>query len=93
VFEVGFWEMVVCAVIALVVLGPEKLPGLARTLGRWTGQARVYMRNLNAELDRELHARELREQMTRAKSALQEQTAAAQEAVNKTLAPPPPPAP
>ena len=52
-FDVGFSEVVVCFLVALVVLGPQKLPELARTLGRWTGRARSYMRNLSAELERE----------------------------------------
>jgi sec-independent protein translocase protein TatB len=53
VFEVGFSELVLCFVVALLVLGPQKLPAVARTLGRWTGRARSYMRNLSSELERE----------------------------------------
>lgn len=52
-FDVGFSELVLCFVVALVVLGPEKLPAVARTVGRWTGRARAYVRNLSAELERE----------------------------------------
>lgn len=52
-FEVGFSELVLCFVVALLVLGPQKLPAVARTLGRWTGRARSYMRNLSSELERE----------------------------------------
>lgn len=52
-FDVGFSELVLCFVVALVVLGPQKLPAVARTLGRWTGRARSYVRNLTAELERE----------------------------------------
>lgn len=52
-FDVGFSELVLCFVVALVVLGPQKLPAVARTLGRWTGRARAYVRNLSAELERE----------------------------------------
>jgi sec-independent protein translocase protein TatB len=53
VFEVGFSELLLCFVVALLVLGPQKLPALARTLGRWTGRARSYVRNLSSELERE----------------------------------------
>jgi len=53
VFDVGFSELLLCFVIALVVLGPQKLPAVARTLGRWTGRARSYVRNLSSELERE----------------------------------------
>lgn len=52
-FDVGFSELVVCFLVALVVLGPQRLPEVARTLGRWTGRARSYVRTLTAELERE----------------------------------------
>jgi sec-independent protein translocase protein TatB len=52
-FDVGFAELVLCFVVALIVLGPQKLPAVARTLGHWTGKARAYVRNLSAELERE----------------------------------------
>ena len=52
-FEIGFSELLLCFVVALVVLGPEKLPIVARTLGRWTGRAKMYVRNLTSELERE----------------------------------------
>jgi sec-independent protein translocase protein TatB len=52
-FDVGFSELVLCFVVALVVLGPQKLPAVARALGRWTARARGYVRNLSAELERE----------------------------------------
>ena len=52
-FEVGCSELLLCFIVALVVLGPQKLPAVARTLGRWTGRARSYVRNLSSELERE----------------------------------------
>ena len=52
-FDVGFSELLLCFVVALVVLGPQKLPAVARALGRWTARARGYVRNLSAELERE----------------------------------------
>jgi len=69
-FEVGFSEMLVCFLVALVVLGPEKLPKVARTVGRWTGQAKGYLRNLSAELDRETEIGELKRQLEEAKQAM-----------------------
>ncbi|MHB8744976.1 MAG: Sec-independent protein translocase protein TatB [Gammaproteobacteria bacterium] len=58
-FEIGFWELVLIMVIALLVLGPERLPEVARTVGRWVGKARGMMHNVKAEIDRELAADEL----------------------------------
>lgn len=53
-FGIGFWELLLLAVICLVVVGPERLPGLMRTLGQWSGRARLMMMRLKAELDREM---------------------------------------
>jgi len=75
-FDVGFSELVLCFLVALVVLGPEKLPPLARSLGRWTGQARSYLRHLSNELERETNAAELKKTLQETERALREQTAA-----------------
>ncbi|MFT4046804.1 MAG: Sec-independent protein translocase protein TatB [Solimonas sp.] len=82
-FEVGFSELVVCFLVALVVLGPEKLPKLARTLGRWTGQAKGYLRNLTNELERESQLAELRQQLDDARRAMQEGAASFKDTVQK----------
>lgn len=62
-FDVGFWELALVAVIALIVLGPERLPVVARTVGRWIGRARVYARGLTSELEREFDVDGLREEV------------------------------
>lgn len=59
-FEGSFWELALIFVLALVVFGPERLPGLARTVGLWVGRARAVVRNLSAQIERELEAEELR---------------------------------
>jgi sec-independent protein translocase protein TatB len=81
--DISFTELVFCLVIALIVLGPEKLPKVARTVGRWAGQAKVYMRNLSTELERETQSSELRKQLQEANRQLREQAGAAREAVRK----------
>ena len=58
-FEIGIWELVLIMVIALIVIGPERLPGMARNVGRWVGKARGMVRSVKAEIDRELAAEEL----------------------------------
>jgi len=82
-FDVGFSELLVCFVIALVVLGPEKLPRLARTLGRWSGQAKIYMRNLTSELDRESRLADLKKQVEDAQKLLSEQAQEAKAGAEK----------
>ncbi|HQC72842.1 MAG TPA: Sec-independent protein translocase protein TatB, partial [Candidatus Competibacteraceae bacterium] len=51
-FEIGFWELVLVGVVALLVVGPEKLPGLARTAGLWLGRARRMIAEVKADVDR-----------------------------------------
>ena len=53
-FEVGFTEIVLILGLALLVLGPEKLPGLAEKVGRWTGRARAMARQLRTQLEHEV---------------------------------------
>jgi len=59
-FDIGFWELTVIAIVALIVIGPDKLPGLARTAGLWIGKARHFLGSVKADIDRELKADELR---------------------------------
>jgi Tat protein translocase TatB subunit len=58
-FEVGFTEIILILGLALLVLGPEKLPGLADKIGRWTGRARSMARQLRAQLEHEVTLEEL----------------------------------
>lgn len=58
-FEVGFTEIVLILGLALLVLGPEKLPGLAEKVGRWTGRARAMARQLRTQLEHEVTLEEL----------------------------------
>jgi sec-independent protein translocase protein TatB len=66
-FDVGFWELVIIGIVALLVLGPERLPVVARTVGLWYGKARHFVGTVKADIDRELKAEEL-------KRIVQEQT-------------------
>lgn len=59
-FGIGFSEILVVAVIALLVLGPERLPKAARFAGLWVRRARAQWYSVKAELQRELAAEDLR---------------------------------
>jgi sec-independent protein translocase protein TatB len=65
-FDIGFLELLICGVIALLVLGPERLPSAARAAGRWIGSARRMMAQFTSELDRELKADDLRKELKKA---------------------------
>jgi sec-independent protein translocase protein TatB len=59
-FDIGFWELTTIAVIALLVIGPDKLPGVARTAGKWVGRARRFVTDVKTDIDRELKQEEIR---------------------------------
>lgn len=59
-FDVGFSELIIIAVVALLVLGPERLPKAARFAGLWMRRARAQWYSVRAELERELAADELK---------------------------------
>jgi sec-independent protein translocase protein TatB len=59
-FESSFLEMLVIGVVALLVIGPERLPTVARTIGVWIGKVRRFIAKARADIDRELHTEELR---------------------------------
>jgi Tat protein translocase TatB subunit len=54
-FEVGFSELLLIFALALIVLGPERLPKLAQQVGRWVGRARAMARQFREQLDEEAH--------------------------------------
>ena len=60
-FDVGFWELAVIAVIALLIIGPERLPKAARTAGLWVGRARRMVADVKSDIDREIRESELGE--------------------------------
>lgn len=62
-FEASFWELAMVMVVALLVLGPERLPAVARTIGRWVGKIRIYLQNVKNDIDREIRLQELQEMM------------------------------
>ena len=58
-FDVGFLEIVIIAAVALVILGPERLPRAARTAGLWVGRARRMVAEVKTDIDREIRDSEL----------------------------------
>ncbi len=60
-FDIGFWELSLIAVVALIVFGPEKLPGAARTAGLWVGRARRFVSSVKQDIDREIHLQEMQD--------------------------------
>lgn len=77
-FDIGFSEMVVIAVVALIVIGPERLPKVARTLGYLWGRAQRYVNGIKADISRDLALEELRQM----KQKVQQEAEAAEKGLN-----------
>jgi sec-independent protein translocase protein TatB len=60
-FDVGFWELTLIALVALLVIGPQRLPKVARTAGMWIGRGRRMISAVKADIEREIKAEELKE--------------------------------
>ena len=71
-FDIGFSEIVVIAVVALVVLGPEKLPKTARTLGHLFGRLQRYVNDVKSDIKREIDLDELRKLQQTVQTAAKE---------------------
>ena len=68
-FDIGFSEIVVIAVVALIVIGPERLPKTARTLGHLFGRLQRYVNDVKADINREMELDELRKLQTQVQTA------------------------
>lgn len=62
-FDIGFTELLLCGLVALVVLGPERLPGAVRTAGLWIGRIKRSFNAIKADVEREIGADEIRRQL------------------------------
>ncbi len=68
-FDVGFSEMLVIGIVALLVIGPEKLPSVARTVGALLGRMQRYVNDVKADINREIELDELKKLQTTVQEA------------------------
>ena len=68
-FDIGFSEIVVIAVVALIVLGPERLPKAARTMGHLFGRLQRYVNDVKSDINREMELEELKKLQQEVKTA------------------------
>ena len=64
-FDIGFFEIVIIFIVTLLVVGPEKLPRVARTAGLWLGKLRGFVSSVKADIDREIASEELKKVLQR----------------------------
>lgn len=62
-FDIGFSEIVVCAVVALVVIGPERLPETVRTVGLWVGRLKRTLHQTRVDLERQMGVDDIRREL------------------------------
>jgi len=92
VFDIGFTELLVVSVVALLVVGPDKLPKLARTVGLWVGKAKHMVSDVKADIDREIRNQEIldiekaRESVEQVQEDLNSSTAGIVGAIEKSAA-------
>lgn len=60
-FDFGFWELAIVMVVALLVVGPERLPALAGQVGKWVGKAKRMIASVRSDIESEIKAAELKE--------------------------------
>ena len=77
-FDIGFSELIMIGLVSLLVIGPERLPKVARLAGFWLGKTRSMVASVKAEIKEELHAEEVR-QLLKEQADLQEFHAAVNE--------------
>ena len=71
-FDIGFWELSLIGIVGLLVIGPERMPAVARTVGKWVGRANRFISNVKDDINKELKDEDL-------KHILEEQRALADE--------------
>jgi len=71
-FDIGFWEISLIGVIALLVIGPERLPAVARTVGLWIGKMQRFVSNVKDDVNRELETENLKKMLGNQESQIQE---------------------
>ncbi len=82
-FEISFPELIILAVVALLVLGPERLPRAAQFAGLWVRRARAHWHAVKMDFERELADDELRRSLAATRDALQEAQASLRESADE----------
>lgn len=90
-FDIGFSELLVIGIVALVVIGPERLPKVARTLGHLLGRAQRYVNDVKSDINREIQLDELKKlqtQVTESARSLEDSVRQEYESARSALASP-----
>jgi sec-independent protein translocase protein TatB len=83
-FDIGFTELMIIGLVALIVIGPEKLPRVARTVGHLAGRLQRYVSDVKADINREIELDELRKMRDSMQQAASEMQSSVQSELHKT---------
>ena len=83
-FDIGFSELLVIGLVALIVIGPEKLPRVARTLGHLAGRLQRYVADVKADINREIELEELRKMRDSMQKAASDVQTSVDQELNRT---------
>jgi sec-independent protein translocase protein TatB len=83
-FDIGFSELLVIGIVALIVIGPQKLPRVARTVGHLLGRLQRYVADVKADINREIELEELRKMRDSMQKAASEMQSSVDAELTKT---------
>lgn len=63
-FDIGFWELIIIAIVALLVVGPDRLPGLVRETAKWATKIRRFVINTKREIEREINLEDVQKDLS-----------------------------
>jgi len=94
-FDIGFSELIVIAVVALIVIGPERLPKVARTAGHLLGRLQRYVNDVKSDINREMQLEELKKLQTQVQdsarsfeNSIQQGLSSTEQSLNNAIQPP-----
>ncbi len=70
-FDLSFWEILVIGIIAVIIVGPERLPGMAYSAGKWITKVKRFISNAKAEMESEFNTAELRQMLNAQEEEMQ----------------------
>jgi sec-independent protein translocase protein TatB len=82
-FDIGFAELVIIAVVGLLVIGPERLPGTIRTASLWLNRLRRSFNDIKREIEQDLHNDGVMQDLKRTRADLQDQTRAISDSISE----------
>ncbi|WP_086479523.1 Sec-independent protein translocase protein TatB [Oceanospirillum sanctuarii] len=88
-FDIGFFELIVIGILALLVLGPERLPKAARTAGMWIGRIKQGFSSIQQEVNQQLHMEEMQRQLEENRRKLEETLRKQEQSITESAGPQP----